>query len=185
MTSTPLRQARLAAPAATTTTALSQTMATPDGPFTLIAREDGTVLASGWTADADALTARIGAALRPSSVMTGTISATDAVTAYYDGDLAAIENVAVAQNGGDFRLRGWNALRKIAPGHPFTYSQLAAAIGNPTAVRAAASVCATNAPALFVPCHRVLRTDGKMGGFAWGVEVKRSLLSREARLALV
>ncbi|HAM13257.1 MAG TPA: hypothetical protein DCO91_08075, partial [Microbacterium sp.] len=45
--------------------------------------------------------------------------------------------------------------------------------------RAAASVCARNAPALFVPCHRVLRTDGSLGGFAWGIEIKRSLLDRE------
>lgn len=182
MTSTTLRLAR---PAVTATTALSQTLTTPDGPFSVIAREDGAVLASGWTADINALTARIGLALRPETVTTGSIRATDAVTAYYDGDLAAIDDVAVVQSGGDFRLRGWSALRRIAPGHPFTYSQLAAAIGNPTAVRAAASVCATNAPALFVPCHRVLRTDGTMGGFAWGVEVKRSLLAREARLTLV
>ncbi|BDZ46438.1 hypothetical protein GCM10025866_23470 [Naasia aerilata] len=47
-------------------------------------------------------------------------------------------------------------------------------------MRAAASACATNAPALFVPCHRVLRTDGTLGGFAWGTDVKRALLAREA-----
>lgn len=185
MTATALRLARPAATTAATTTALSQTTDTPDGAFSIVARDDGTVLASGWTADIDALTARIGAALRPGTVTAGSIPATDAVTAYYDGDLAAIDSVAVAQSGGDFRLRGWSALRDIAPGHPFTYSQLAVAIGHPTAVRAAASVCATNAPALFVPCHRVLRTDGTMGGFAWGVDVKRSLLTREARLTLV
>ncbi|PWC04660.1 methylated-DNA--[protein]-cysteine S-methyltransferase [Mycetocola zhujimingii] len=186
MTSTTLHPARAASPSGTpTTTALSHTMNTPDGPFTIIARDNGTVLASGWTADVDALTARIAAVLRPATVTAGSVSAADAVTAYYDGDLAAIENVAVEQSGGEFRLRGWTALRSIAPGHPLTYRQLAEAIGNPAAVRAAASVCATNTPALFVPCHRVLRTDGTMGGFAWGVDVKRSLLTREARLALV
>ncbi|HWV48464.1 MAG TPA: MGMT family protein, partial [Microbacterium sp.] len=47
-------------------------------------------------------------------------------------------------------------------------------------VRAAASICARNAPALFVPCHRVLRSDGSLGGFAWGLDVKQSLLAREA-----
>ncbi|WP_291045321.1 methylated-DNA--[protein]-cysteine S-methyltransferase, partial [Herbiconiux sp.] len=67
----------------------------------------------------------------------------------------------------------------ITPGHPLTYQQFAAELGRPLAVRAAASACAKNAPALFVPCHRVLRGDGTMGGFAWGVEVKRSLLARE------
>ncbi len=80
-------------------------------------------------------------------------------------------------------MRGWEQLRRIRPGHPQSYTEFAAAIGNPRAVRAAASACATNAPALFVPCHRVLRTDGSLGGFAWGVEVKRSLLEREAAAA--
>ncbi len=61
-----------------------------------------------------------------------------------------------------------------------SYAAFAGELGNPAAVRAAASICATNAPALFVPCHRVLRSDGSLGGFAWGVEVKRSLLAREA-----
>ena len=184
MTNTTLLQTLGSTPAATTT-AVSQTLDTPDGPFSMIAREDGAILASGWTDDLDILATRIATTLRPGTVTAGSISATDAVTAYYDGDLAAVENVAVVQSGGDFRLRGWSALRQIAPGHPLTYRQFAEAIGNPAAVRAAASVCATNAPALFVPCHRVLRTDGTMGGFAWGVDVKRSLLSREARLALV
>ena len=110
----------------------------------------------------------------------GHIPAADAVTAYYDGDVTAIDGVPVAQIGGEFRMRGWAELRRIAPGHPRNYTEFAAAIGRPTAVRAAASVCATNAPALFVPCHRVVRTDGTLGGFAWGVDVKRSLLAREA-----
>nr|WP_253376989.1 MGMT family protein [Okibacterium sp. HSC-33S16] len=150
----------------------------------MIAREDGAILASGWTADLELLALRIAPALRPESVMPGSVSATDAVAAFYDGDVTAIDEVAVAQSGGAFRLAGWSALRKIAPGHPLTYRQFAEVLGKPTAVRAAASVCATNAPALFVPCHRVLRTDGTMGGFAWGVDVKRSLLSREAALTL-
>jgi methylated-DNA-[protein]-cysteine S-methyltransferase len=185
MTSTTLLDTLAAASTDATTTAVSHTLSTPDGPFSMIARTDGAILASGWTEDVGVLAARIAPALRPETVSEGSIPAADAVTAYYEGDLSAIENVAVAQSGGEFRLRGWSALRSIAPGHPLTYRQFAEAIGNPTAVRAAASVCATNAPALFVPCHRVLRTDGTMGGFAWGVDIKRSLLSREARLALV
>ena len=60
------------------------------------------------------------------------------------------------------------------------YTEFAAVMGRPDAVRAAASVCARNAPALFVPCHRVLRSDGSLGGFAWGLDVKRSLLERES-----
>ena len=71
-------------------------------------------------------------------------------------------------------------LRCIEPGSPLTYAEFAARLGRPTAVRAAASVCAANAPALFVPCHRVLRADGTMGGFAWGTDIKASLLDRES-----
>ncbi|MFU8947626.1 methylated-DNA--[protein]-cysteine S-methyltransferase [Mycetocola zhadangensis] len=176
MTSFPLTETR--------DPAVSQTVDTPDGPFSMIARSDGSVLASGWTVDLEVLAGRIAPSLRPSAVTPGTIAAADTVAAYYAGDLSAIENVPVVQSGGDFRSRGWRTLRDIAPGHPLTYREFAEAIGNPTAVRAAASVCATNAPALFVPCHRVLRTDGTMGGFAWGVDVKRSLLRHEARVTL-
>lgn len=165
------------------TTAIHETVATPDGPFSIVARPDGAVLASGWTASVDTLLVRIAPDLRPNSVEPGRSIAADAVTAYYDGDLSAIDAVPVAQHGGEFRMRGWAELRRIRPGHPQSYTEFAAAIGNPRAVRAAASVCATNAPALFVPCHRVLRTDGTLGGFAWGVEVKRSLLAREAAAA--
>ena len=163
-----------------TTTAIHETVLTPDGPFSILARPDGAVLASGWTASVDTLLARIAPAFRPTAIEPGHLAASDAVTAYYDGNVSAIDDVPVAQHGGEFRMRGWAELRRIRPGHPQSYTEFAAAIGNPRAVRAAASVCATNAPALFVPCHRVLRTDGTLGGFAWGVEVKRSLLAREA-----
>ena len=75
---------------------------------------------------------------------------------------------------------GWDALRWIAPGRPLSYTELAVALGSPRAVRAAAAICARNAPALFVPCHRVCRSDGGLGGFAWGLEVKQALLARES-----
>ena len=85
-----------------------------------------------------------------------------------------------AQAGTEGQQAGWAALRRIRPGSPLTYTEFARELGNPRAVRAAASVCARNPVALFVPCHRVLRSDGSMGGFAWGEDVKRSLLEREA-----
>ncbi|GAA4784679.1 methylated-DNA--[protein]-cysteine S-methyltransferase [Microbacterium gilvum] len=161
-------------------TAVLETLDTPDGPFTVLADAEGAVLASGWTGDPAAVVARVHAAIRPSHVQTGPVVAADAVRAYYEGDLAAIEGVPVRQHGTPLQRAGWTALRGIAPGSPLTYTGFAAALGSPSAVRAAASICARNAPALFVPCHRVLRGDGSMGGFAWGVEVKRALLAREA-----
>jgi methylated-DNA-[protein]-cysteine S-methyltransferase len=138
------------------------------------------VLASGWTADADAALARIHPRLRPDSVRDGETDAAAAALAYYAGDLAAIDDVAVAQQGTQMQTAGWAALRGIEPGHPLSYAEFAVALGQPSAVRAAASICARNAPALFVPCHRVLRSDGSLGGFAWGLDVKRGLLAREA-----
>jgi len=161
-------------------TAMIQTLDTPDGAFTILSDDRGRVLASGWTADPEQILARLSPKARPSSVRDGETDASAAVAAYYRGDLDAIDGVEVAQSGTEMQLAGWAALRRIAPGGPLTYSEFAAALGHPSAVRAAASICARNAPALFVPCHRVLRTGGALGGFAWGVEVKRRLLDREA-----
>lgn len=161
-------------------TAIIQTIDTADGPFTLLVDERQRVLASGWTAEPDAILARLAPARRPQSVVEGETDAAAAARAYYAGDVRAIDDVPVSQSGTEMQLAGWEALRRIAPGEPLTYTGFAAALGSPRAVRAAASICARNAPALFVPCHRVLRGDGSMGGFAWGVDVKRSLLGREA-----
>jgi methylated-DNA-[protein]-cysteine S-methyltransferase len=113
----------------------------------------------------------------------GKTDAAAAVAAYYAGDLDAIGAVEVRQHGTAMQEIGWLALRDITPGRPLTYTEFAVQLGQPSAVRAAASVCARNAPALFVPCHRVRRTDGSLGGFAWGLEVKESLLARESAAA--
>lgn len=164
-------------------TALIQTISTPDGPFTILEDEEHRVLASGWTADHDEILNRLTERHRPVEIEEGRTAAADAVAAYYAGDLAAIDDVEVHQVGTDMQSAGWAALRRITPGEPLTYTEFAVALGKPGAVRPAASICARNAPALFVPCHRVLRTDGTLGGFAWGEDVKRRLLDREAAQA--
>ncbi|WP_435743250.1 methylated-DNA--[protein]-cysteine S-methyltransferase [Microbacterium sp. PMB16] len=160
-------------------TAIIQTIDTADGPFTILADDRQRVLSSGWTDDQTAILTRLASATRPAAVREGETDAAAAVSAYYGGDLTAIDAVAVKQTGTALQLAGWAALREIEPGDPLTYTGFAARLGNPQAVRAAASICARNAPALFVPCHRVLRTDGTLGGFAWGLGVKASLLARE------
>lgn len=83
--------------------------------------------------------------------------------------------------GTAFQQRVWQALRGIPPGVTASYAQVAERIGAPQAVRAVASACAANALAVAIPCHRVVRTDGALSGYRWGVERKRSLLEREAR----
>jgi len=159
------------------------TIPTPPGPLTILAREE-TVLASGWTTDPDRLLALIGPGLRNGDGSQprrrrdlGPI--THAVRDYLAGDVAAIDAVPVAQAATPFLERAWAQLRAIPPGTPETYRQLAARCGSPAAVRAAGSACARNPTALFVPCHRIVRTDGSLGGFAYGLDVKRWLLAHE------
>jgi len=79
-----------------------------------------------------------------------------------------------------FQRRVWEALRRIPAGRTRSYAEIARGIGRPRATRAVARACATNPVALVVPCHRVIRSDGDLGGYRWGVERKRKLLEREA-----
>lgn len=81
--------------------------------------------------------------------------------------------------GSAFQQRVWQALTEIPIGTTLSYTQLAERIGSPKAVRAVASACATNTIALAIPCHRVVRSDGSLSGYRWGVERKRMLLERE------
>jgi AraC family transcriptional regulator of adaptative response/methylated-DNA-[protein]-cysteine methyltransferase len=78
-----------------------------------------------------------------------------------------------------FQRQVWSALRQIHAGQTVTYSQLAAAIGRPTATRAVAAACGANPTAVVVPCHRVIGADGSLTGYRWGVARKRTLLQRE------
>jgi AraC family transcriptional regulator of adaptative response/methylated-DNA-[protein]-cysteine methyltransferase len=82
--------------------------------------------------------------------------------------------------GTAFQQRVWAALRAIPRGGTLTYTELAGRLGMPRSVRAVASACAANTLALVIPCHRVLRRDGSLAGFRWGLARKRELLRREA-----
>ena len=82
--------------------------------------------------------------------------------------------------GTAFQQRVWQALRDIPAGQTASYAEVAARIGRPAAVRAVAQACAANTLAVAIPCHRVVRTDGALSGYRWGVERKRALLDREA-----
>ncbi|MFC3298846.1 methylated-DNA--[protein]-cysteine S-methyltransferase [Arthrobacter agilis] len=166
--------------------AATTTIDTPDGAFTIIEAE-GAVLSSGWTDAPEDLTGQIHPSIRarafdPAASALDPIL--DAVQRYYDGDFAAIRSVRVDQASGPFRVHAWDVLRMVEPGEPVTYLQYAERAGKASAVRAAAGACAKNAAALFVPCHRIIRTDGTLGGFRWGVEVKQRLLDREAGRAV-
>ena len=86
--------------------------------------------------------------------------------------------------GTAFQQRVWEALRKIPAGTKATYRELAQSIGAPKAVRAVAGACAANHIAVAIPCHRIVRGDGALGGYRWGINRKRALLAREARETL-
>ncbi|MEU8297632.1 methylated-DNA--[protein]-cysteine S-methyltransferase [Micromonospora sp. NPDC048909] len=166
------------------TTIDSAVLATPAGPLSILTGPDGAVRAAGFTPDPLALLPLVHPTLRaPLRQRTDLGPVSAAVRSYLDGDLAAIDAVPVEQRtGGEFMAHAWQVLREVKPGEPVTYTGFAGLAGRPPAVRAAAAACARNAAALFVPCHRVLRTDGTLGGYRWGLDVKKWLLGHERPL---
>ena len=83
--------------------------------------------------------------------------------------------------GTEFQKLVWSAIAKISVGTTMTYQQLAISIGRKSSVRAVASACGANPVAIVVPCHRVLRSDGGLGGYRWGLQRKKALLALEAK----
>lgn len=158
-----------------------QQLDTADGPFTLIENQAGEVVAAGWSGDVAAIAARAG--LTVADAVEGECAASAAVRAFYAGDVSAPSRTPVAQRGTPFQAAVWEALRAIPVGEIIRYGELAAALGSPGASRAVGAACGRNAVALFVPCHRVVGASGALTGFAWGVDVKRALLAREADAA--
>lgn len=104
----------------------------------------------------------------------------DQVLAFLSGD-ATLAKLPLDVRGTVFQQRVWSALRQIPRGETRTYKDLASAIGAPKAVRAVGSACGANPVALVIPCHRALRTDGGLGGYAWGLERKQKLLKIERK----
>lgn len=90
-----------------------------------------------------------------------------------------VEGIPLDLHGTAFQYRVWEALVAIPPGETRTYTDLARAVGKPEAVRAVASACAANRVAVVVPCHRVIRADGSLGGYRWGLPRKAALLEHE------
>jgi methylated-DNA-[protein]-cysteine S-methyltransferase len=157
------------------------TLDTPAGSFTMVLNAAGAVRAAGFTDEVSELLSlmhpSLVEAVRPT---TDSGLAGDAVRSYFDGDLTALDAVPVEQRiGGQFIARAWQVMREIKPGAPVTYSHFAELAGRPDAIRAAAAACARNAAALFVPCHRVRRIGGALGGYRWGLPIKRQLLDYE------
>jgi AraC family transcriptional regulator of adaptative response/methylated-DNA-[protein]-cysteine methyltransferase len=102
----------------------------------------------------------------------------EGIVAAMDGSPAR-SDIPIDVQASAFQWKVWRELQKIPLGETRSYSEIASAIGAPKAVRAVASACANNRVAVVVPCHRVVRLDGGLGGYRWGLERKRRLLERE------
>ncbi|HVX68951.1 MAG TPA: methylated-DNA--[protein]-cysteine S-methyltransferase [Mycobacteriales bacterium] len=155
------------------------TLITPTGSLAILAR-DGVVVAAGF-ATIEEMAARVDDGTPRRRRDLGPV--TRALSAYFDGDLAAMDDVAVDQPGGDFFQAAWKVMREVPAGETITYTELAERVGRPRAVRAAGSACARNRIAPIIPCHRILRADGNVGGYYYGLTAKSWLLDHERQHA--
>lgn len=156
------------------------TVRTPWRPVGIVADEDGVVLASwfGEPRPSDAAHIDLDSARKVRHIA----GASDAITAWVEGDVDAILDVPVDQPGGPFQQKAWEAMRRVPGGTTVSYADLASMAGNPRAVRAAGTACALNHVAPFVPCHRIIHTDGTISAYGFGPDLKALLLEHEGAL---
>ena len=158
------------------------------GELLMAATERG-VCSVAFGADASALEAQLRAEFPRAIVQPATSEAQiplDAWMTALDAHLSAggpRPDLPLDLRGTAFQIRVWRFLLGMKPGDVVSYSELAAGIGAPRAVRAAAGACAANRLAVLIPCHRALRANGELGGYRWGLERKRALLDAERGLA--
>lgn len=161
---------------------LSTTLKTPVGALSLISREH-ILIAAGFTSQ-DKLLASISKQERQleSKKVNQIPIISDLVSDYFDGDLRALDGIKVDQEGEKFSQSAWRVMRKVSPGKTISYADLAKRAGSDDAVRAAGSACARNLIALVVPCHRIVKTGGALGNYAYGLRYKEWLLKHEGAL---
>ena len=145
-------------------------------PLVVVADDDGTVVASGSLGGPGRRPGAAGG--EPSRPVAGRPGSLGRLPG---GDVTALDRVAVRQVGSPVRTEVWTALRGIPAGEPVSYGELADVIGRPLAARAVGSACGANHVAPFVPCHRVIAGNGSLGGYGYGLPIKRWLLDHEAR----
>ncbi len=161
---------------------LRTTLKTPVGALSLISREH-ILVAAGFTSQDELLSSISKQDRQLESKKVSQIPIiSDLVSDYFDGDLRALDGIKVDQEGEKFSQSAWRVMRKISPGRTLTYADLAKRAGSEDAVRAAGSACARNLIALVVPCHRIVKTGGALGNYAYGLKYKQWLLSHEGAL---
>ena len=163
-------------------TLLLSTLATPIGSLNLIA--DQHILLAANLSTLKALKESLGAddSIRAIKSVAKIPVISDLIDDYFDGDIAAINSIHVRQPGAPFSQAAWKAMKKVRPGKVISYSDLAERAGSPAAIRAAGSACAKNAIVLVVPCHRIVKTGGALGNYAYGLSKKEWLLNHEGAL---
>lgn len=161
---------------------LRSTLKTPVGALSLVSREH-ILIAAGFTSQDELLSSISKQDRQLESKKVSQIPIiSDLVSDYFDGDLRALDGIKVDQEGEKFSQSAWRVMRKISPGRTLTYADLAKRAGSEDAVRAAGSACARNLIALVVPCHRIVKTGGALGNYAYGLKYKQWLLSHEGAL---
>uniref|UniRef100_K4NYN9 Methylated-DNA-[protein]-cysteine S-methyltransferase DNA binding domain-containing protein n=1 Tax=Streptoalloteichus sp. ATCC 53650 TaxID=756733 RepID=K4NYN9_9PSEU len=154
----------------------SEVLDTPVGPLVIVTHADGSVAACGFAATTDELFDSLRLPRLRTVPGDGPTAALTAARAYFAGELSALDTVAVRQPGTPLTQQVWQRLRELPAGTTATYRDLL-----PTAPRAAGRAAAVNRVGLFVPCHRVHRVDGGLGGYSWGLSVKQWLRGHESR----
>ncbi|QKW49708.1 methylated-DNA--[protein]-cysteine S-methyltransferase [Streptomyces buecherae] len=152
----------------------SEVLDTPVGPLVIVSHEDGAVAVCGFSRTSEELFDSLRIPHEPTSPRREPTAAASALRAYFDGDLTAIDAVEVRQPGTTLMQEAWQRLRDQPAGVTMTYSEML-----PKAPRAAGRACAVNRVGILVPCHRVHRTDGNLGGYTWGLDIKRWLRHHE------
>ena len=156
------------------------TMESPVGPLVVGARS-GRVCLVAFASDAGEVVDRLERHVGPLAQTIGEDpgGAVSALRRYFDGDLDAIDELEVDPVGTDFQQSVWAALRSVPVGETTSYGEIAASIESPGAVRAVGSANGANPIVVIVPCHRVVRSDGSLGGYGGGLDRKRWLLAHE------
>ncbi len=158
----------------------TSTITTPIGPLTLIA-SDGVLRAASFTDQPAEVHARLEPTARQEEPRRtddlGPI--TDALRAYFDGEVGAIDSLPVEQAGSTWFQSAWKVMREVPAGSTISYRELATRVGDAGNARVAGFACARNQIVLVVPCHRIVRSGGSLGDYYYGLDVKSWLLRHE------
>lgn len=157
----------------------SITVDTPDGIFHILIDEKEVARASGF-GDLKKLAERLPRELLDAEIVPVADHVYERhVQDYFNGSPTALNAIPRSQIGSEFQMDVWNAISTIPYGQTISYKELAKKAGRPEAIRAAGTICGLNRLILLVPCHRILKSDGGIGNYLYGVRIKESLLKRE------